>query len=92
MHAHIRRETILKITRIYLLGIAVEKAKKMGCKVEMVICGDDTTLLDQDTLAGPRGLCGVLFVQKIAGALAAQGHPLEAVHKVNIQGIQLSCF
>ena len=61
-------------------GIAVEKAKKLGRKVEMLICADDLTLLDQDTLAGPRGLCGVLFVQKIAGAFAAQGGTLEAVH------------
>ena len=63
-------------------GIAVEKAKKMGRKVEMVICADDTTLLDQDTLAGPRGLCGVLFIHKIAGACAAQGHSLEAVYRM----------
>ena len=63
-------------------GIAVEKAKKMGRNVEMVICADDTTLLDQDTLAGPRGLCGVLFIHKIAGACAAQGHSLEAVYRV----------
>ncbi|KAL5251304.1 hypothetical protein ACHWQZ_G016857 [Mnemiopsis leidyi] len=63
-------------------GIAVEKAKKMGRKVEMVICADDTTLLNQDTLAGPRGLCGVLFVQKIAGACAAQGHSLQTVYNV----------
>ena len=63
-------------------GIAVEKAKKLGRKVQMVICADDTTLLDHDTLAGPRGLCGVLFVQKIAGAFAAQGNDLEAVSHV----------
>lgn len=39
----------------------------------MVLVGDDVTLLDTDTLAGPRGLCGVLFVQKVAGAKAEQG-------------------
>lgn len=63
-------------------GIAVEKAKKLGRKVEMVICADDHTLLNQDTRAGPRGLCGVLFIQKIAGAFAAQGNSLDAVYSV----------
>ena len=57
-------------------GLAAEKAKEMGLKVEMVIVGDDIALAD----VAPRGLAGTLFIHKIAGALAGDGTPLEELH------------
>jgi dihydroxyacetone kinase len=65
-------------------GLAAERARALGFKVEMVIVGDDIALPD---LAQPRGLAGTLFIHKIAGALAQAGADLETVtaaaHRVN---------
>ena len=57
-------------------GLAAERARAMGYKVEMVVVDDDVALPD---LPQPRGVAGTLFVHKIAGALAAQGASLEDV-------------
>ena len=57
-------------------GLAAERARAMGHKVEMLIVGDDIALPD---LAQPRGLAGTLLVHKIAGALAESGAPLKEV-------------
>jgi dihydroxyacetone kinase len=57
-------------------GLAAEKAKMLGYKVEVVIIGDDIALPDHPQ---PRGLAGTLFVHKIAGAAAASGASLETV-------------
>lgn len=57
-------------------GLAAERARALGHKVEMLIVGDDIALPD---LAQPRGLAGTLLVHKIAGALAESGAPLKEV-------------
>ncbi|ASJ73846.1 dihydroxyacetone kinase subunit DhaK [Granulosicoccus antarcticus] len=57
-------------------GLAAEKAKAMGYKVEMVIVGDDIAIADA---VQPRGLAGTIFVHKVAGYLSEQGESLEAV-------------
>jgi len=57
-------------------GLAVERARAFGLKVNMVIVGDDIALPD---LPQSRGLAGTLFVHKIAGHLAESGHDLAAV-------------
>lgn len=57
-------------------GLAVEKAKEMGHKVEMVVVGDDISIPGNPQ---PRGIAGTLFVQKVAGYVAEQGGSLEAV-------------
>ena len=57
-------------------GLAAERARTLGRKVEMVIVGDDIALPD---LHQPRGVAGALFVHKIAGALAEDGGSLDAV-------------
>ena len=57
-------------------GLAAERARAYGLKVEMVIVDDDIALPD---LPQARGVAGTLFVHKIAGALAAQGADLETV-------------
>ncbi|MFN3259505.1 MAG: dihydroxyacetone kinase subunit DhaK [Pikeienuella sp.] len=57
-------------------GLAAERARAQGLKVEMVIVNDDVALPD---LPQPRGVAGTLFVHKIAGALAEDGADLDAV-------------
>lgn len=54
-------------------GLAAEKAKAEGQKVEMVIVGDDISV-EGNSLVGQRGLAGTVFCHKIAGAKAAQGY------------------
>ena len=57
-------------------GLAAEKAKRLGYRVEMVIVSDDVALPDAPR---PRGIAGTLFVHKIAGHLAEAGCDLETV-------------
>ena len=57
-------------------GLAAERARSLGHKVEVVIVGDDIALPD---LAQPRGVAGTLLVHKIAGALAQSGADLSTV-------------
>ncbi len=59
-------------------GLAAERARALGRKVEMVVVDDDIALPD---LPQPRGVAGTLFVHKIAGALAEDGASLEDVTK-----------
>jgi dihydroxyacetone kinase len=54
-------------------GLAAEKARAEGFRVEMVIVADDIALPD---IAQPRGVAGTLFVHKIAGHLSETGHDL----------------
>jgi len=60
-------------------GLATERARREGIKVEMVVCGEDCALTSTDKSAGRRGLCGTMFVFKIAGAMAEQGRTLEEI-------------
>jgi len=57
-------------------GLAAERARAFGLRVNMVVVDDDIALPD---LPQARGLAGTLFVHKIAGALADQGAGLDAV-------------
>ncbi len=57
-------------------GLAAERARAFGLKVEMVVVDDDIALPD---MPQARGVAGTLFVHKIAGALAEQGAGLDAV-------------
>jgi len=57
-------------------GLAAERARAQGLKVDMVVVDDDIAL---PNLPQPRGVAGTLFVHKIAGALADRGADLEAV-------------
>jgi len=57
-------------------GLAAERARAFGLRVEMVIVDDDVALPD---LPQSRGVAGTLFVHKIAGALADQGADLDTV-------------
>lgn len=57
-------------------GLAVEKAKEMGCKVDLIVVGDDISIPGNPQ---PRGIAGTLFVQKVAGYVAENGGTLEEV-------------
>ncbi|NCO22084.1 MAG: dihydroxyacetone kinase subunit DhaK, partial [Rhodobacterales bacterium] len=57
-------------------GLAAERARAFGLKVNMVVVDDDIALPD---LPQPRGLAGTLLVHKIAGALAEGGASLDNV-------------
>ncbi|KAF5022478.1 hypothetical protein F66182_5450 [Fusarium sp. NRRL 66182] len=59
-------------------GLAAEKAKAEGQRVEMVTVGDDVSV-EGNSLVGQRGLAGTVFCHKVAGAKAAQGAPLDQV-------------
>lgn len=57
-------------------GLAAERARAFGLKVEMVVVDDDIAL---PHLPQARGVAGTLFVHKIAGHLAEHGADLGAV-------------
>src|SRR5438067_3585383 len=57
-------------------GLAAERAKTLGRRVEMVVVSDDVALPDADQ---PRGVAGTVFVHKVAGHHAALGADLETV-------------
>ncbi|KAL7625067.1 dihydroxyacetone kinase Dak1 [Parahypoxylon ruwenzoriense] len=64
-------------------GMAVEKAKAAGLRVEMLVVGDDVGVgREKGGKVGRRGIAGTVLVHKIAGALAAQGASLDQVYKV----------
>ncbi|KAG9235232.1 Dak1 domain-containing protein [Amylocarpus encephaloides] len=64
-------------------GMAVEKAKAAGLKVEMLVVGDDVGVgRAKAGKVGRRGIAGTVLVHKISGALAARGASLEDVYKV----------
>ncbi|RVA81271.1 dihydroxyacetone kinase, partial [Mesorhizobium sp. M7A.F.Ca.CA.001.08.2.1] len=57
-------------------GLAAEKARAEGFRVEMVIVADDIALPD---ITQPRGVAGTLFVHKISGHLSEAGHDLAEI-------------
>ncbi|KAK8135297.1 Dihydroxyacetone kinase 1 [Apiospora sp. TS-2023a] len=64
-------------------GMAVEKAKAAGLDVDMVVVADDVGVgRARGGKVGRRGIAGTVLVQKIAGALAAQGRSLKEVASV----------
>jgi ATP-dependent dihydroxyacetone kinase len=71
-------------------GLAAEKARSLGYKVEMVIVADDIAIPD---MLQPRGVAGTLFVHKVAGYLAEKGSSLavvaEAARKVAATSVSL---
>ncbi|WP_428944961.1 dihydroxyacetone kinase subunit DhaK [Pantoea sp. FN060301] len=66
-------------------GLAAEKAKKRGLKVEMVMVKDDIALPDNPQ---PRGIAGTALVHKVVGYAAEQGESLEAVTALANEAIE----
>ncbi|WP_431783782.1 dihydroxyacetone kinase subunit DhaK [Streptomyces chumphonensis] len=62
--------------------MAAELAEDEGVRVAKVLVQDDVAVTDSTFTAGRRGTGGTLFVEKIAGAAAAEGAPLERVETV----------
>lgn len=60
-------------------GLAAEKAKRYGLKVEMVIVADDIALPGNKQ---PRGIAGTALVHKIAGYAAEKGKSLSDVRAI----------
>ncbi|MER5928721.1 dihydroxyacetone kinase subunit DhaK [Streptomyces sp. NPDC002054] len=62
--------------------MAAELAEEDGLQVERVLVNDDVAVVDSLYTAGRRGTGATLFVEKIAGAAAEAGAPLEQVAAV----------
>ncbi|QES51573.1 dihydroxyacetone kinase subunit DhaK [Streptomyces venezuelae] len=62
--------------------MAAELAEEDGLRVERVLVNDDVAVVDSLYTAGRRGTGATLFVEKIAGAAAEAGAPLEQVAAV----------
>lgn len=60
-------------------GLATERAKNLGLRLETITICDDCAFMSRDKTAGRRGLAGTVFVHKIAGALAEEGKSLEEI-------------
>ncbi len=59
--------------------MAAELAEDEGVQVAKVLVNDDVAVTDSLYTAGRRGTGATLFVEKIAGAAAEEGQPLERV-------------
>ncbi|MDT3399925.1 dihydroxyacetone kinase subunit DhaK [Streptomyces sp. B1866] len=62
--------------------MAAELAEDEGVRVAKVVVNDDVAVTDSLYTAGRRGTGATLFVEKIAGAAAEAGAPLESVAAV----------
>ncbi|MED6263177.1 hypothetical protein CHARACLAT_001799 [Characodon lateralis] len=78
-------------------GLASEQARNQGINVDMLIVAEDCAF-DQPSKAGRRGLCGTVFIHKLAGALAEEGCSLdqivskmkEVLKRIGTLGVSLS--
>ncbi|XP_047530056.1 triokinase/FMN cyclase-like [Vanessa atalanta] len=61
-------------------GKAFEKAKNAGIKVEGFIVGEDVASSQNKT--GGRSMCGEVFLYKLCGAMAAEGHDLLSIRNM----------
>ncbi|TSL40963.1 Triokinase/FMN cyclase [Bagarius yarrelli] len=59
-------------------GLAAEKARTQGVHIDMVVVADDCAFT-QPSKAGRRGLCGTVFIHKLAGALAEESCSLDVI-------------
>ncbi|MFD7028653.1 dihydroxyacetone kinase subunit DhaK [Streptomyces sp. NPDC059917] len=59
--------------------MAAELAEEDGLRIEQVLVNDDVAVTDSLHTAGRRGTGATLFVEKIAGAAAEEGAPLDRV-------------
>jgi len=63
-------------------GWAAEQARSEGIPVEIVIVADDVSMHETVEKKHRRGIAGVVFTNKIAGAVSAAGADLQTVKKV----------
>ncbi|WP_371539742.1 dihydroxyacetone kinase subunit DhaK [Streptomyces sp. NBC_00466] len=62
--------------------MAAELAEDEGVRVAKVLVNDDVAVSDSTFTAGRRGTGATLFVEKLAGAAADEGAPLERVEAI----------
>ncbi|MEU2156089.1 dihydroxyacetone kinase subunit DhaK [Streptomyces sp. NPDC019396] len=62
--------------------MAAELAEDEGVQIAKVLVNDDVAVTDSLYTAGRRGTGATLFVEKIAGAAAEEGAPLERVESI----------
>ncbi|MFF4604737.1 dihydroxyacetone kinase subunit DhaK [Streptomyces sp. NPDC001339] len=70
--------------------MAAELAEDEGVQVASVLVNDDVAVTDSTFTAGRRGTGATLFVEKIAGAAAEEGMPLDRVAAVARQVVDSS--
>ncbi|MGK5501295.1 dihydroxyacetone kinase subunit DhaK [Streptomyces sp. URMC 125] len=70
--------------------MAAELAQDEGVQVAKVLVNDDVAVVDSSYTAGRRGTGATLFVEKLAGAAAEAGAPLERVEAVARQVVESS--
>ncbi|MFD0163932.1 dihydroxyacetone kinase subunit DhaK [Streptomyces decoyicus] len=70
--------------------MAAELAEDEGVQVASVLINDDVAVTDSTFTAGRRGTGATLFVEKIAGAAAEEGMPLERVEALARQVVESS--
>lgn len=46
-------------------GLAIERARAIGLRCEMVVAAEDCALTSADKTAGRRGLCGAMLMHKV---------------------------
>ncbi|MFC6718828.1 dihydroxyacetone kinase subunit DhaK [Natrialbaceae archaeon GCM10025810] len=61
---------------------AAEMAAMEDVDVEQVVVNDDVAVEDSTYTSGRRGVCGTIFVHKVAGAAAERGEDLDEVRRV----------
>ena len=60
-------------------GWEEDTSYREGIKVEMFVNGEDCALTSTDKSAGRRGLCGTMFIFKIAGVMAEAGESFDTI-------------
>ncbi|MFI8996788.1 dihydroxyacetone kinase subunit DhaK [Streptomyces sp. NPDC053542] len=70
--------------------MAAELAEDEGVQVATVLVNDDVAVTDSTFTAGRRGTGATLFVEKVAGAAAEEGQPLERVEAIARQVVETS--
>jgi dihydroxyacetone kinase-like protein len=63
-------------------GMAAELAAQEGIRTQTVLVTDDVALAPPDRIKDRRGIAGILFVTRIAGAACRAGYDLNEVKKV----------
>lgn len=61
---------------------AAEMAAMEDVDVEQVVVNDDVAVEDSTYTSGRRGVCGTIFVHKVAGAAAERGEDLNEIRRV----------
>jgi len=69
-------------------NMAANMAESKGIKVEQVIGNDDVASAENSNKENRRGIAGIFYIYKIAGACAEEGYSLDEVKRI----AQKTCF